>query len=240
MPTYVPFRDLPDKILLYYAGQAKTQTKGHIVASMLGHLCDRRIWLDWQGTTLPNLTHECSVAALKHGKRVEQFERDTLEEERLITALQRSGYLVTHLKAKFSVLDGNFQGQIDGIIFDPAGPRYVLAVKSVSEKAFRALCRMGVKKAIGSYYLECQMYMHFFKVLRTLLVVVNKNNGEIYRSILTLDEDEVEKGLQKIHRIVMYGKNMPAALCKPNTQPLKLPCKTCDFVNFCYPKKAAV
>ncbi len=235
MPTYVAFRDLPAKVLLYYA-QAESKPKGYIDASILGHLCERRIWLDWQGITPPlSLTQE---ERFKKGKTEEKLERGRQEAERLAKALQGSGCLITHRQARFAGLDGNLQGQINGMMHDANGNPYILAIKPLQDKRFKTLRTKGVPKAFAADYLQSQMAMHFLKIPRTLFLGVNQNNGEIYRAILNLDEDEIEMGLQRVHQIITYGKAMPAALGNPNGQPP--PCQGCEFVKFCYHKKVSV
>jgi hypothetical protein len=197
---------------------------------MLGHPCDRRIWLDWKGEfTTPNQT-----LTLEKGKREEKFDRGRHEEDRLIKVLQGAGYLIIDRQKSFTVLDGNFKGHIDGIIFDAEGNQYILEIKSCQEKYFKSLLKNGVVKTFPSYYLQCQMVMHFFSIHHTLFLAVNKNNGEITKTILNLDEEAIENGLQKIHRIMSYGNDRPAALGVPHEPPPILPCQYCEFVTFCY------
>jgi CRISPR/Cas system-associated exonuclease Cas4 (RecB family) len=228
----MPFKELPTKIIAYYATKAESKTRGYIGASILGNVCERRIWLDWKGVASPaDLTNE---SALKTGSRQEKFERGRHEEERLIKALQGAGYLVLDRQGAFSVMDGNFQGHIDGTIIDQEGNKYILEIKSTQAKYFNALVRNGVQKTFGSYYLQCQMYMHFIEIPRTLFLAVNKNNGEIYQVVLEVDAAAIEMGLQKINRIMSHGNDMPAALADINDAPPKMPCQYCDFVHFCY------
>ena len=231
----MPFSDLPHKIKAFYSSKAQSKTRGYIGASILGHSCERRIWLEWNGHKAP--ISKTPREILKTGSREEKFDRGRHEEERLIKALQGAGYLVVDRQGAFSVLDGNFQGHIDGIIIDEKGTKYILEIKSTQEKYFNALIKGGVKKTFGAYYLQCQMYMHFFKIPRTLFLAVNKNNGEVYQAILELDEAEIEMGLRKINKIISHGKDMPPALADANDVPPKMPCQYCDFVSFCYQKQ---
>ena len=226
------FSDLPNKVLGYYASQAESKTRGYIGASILGHACERRIWLDWQGACPPVNTTLTQI--LKTGSREEKFDRGRHEEERLIKALQGAGYLVLNRQGAFSVLDGNFQGHIDGVILDQEGNKYILEIKSTQEKYFKVLVKNGVQKTFATYYLQCQMYMHFIEIPRTLFLAVNKNNGEIYQAVLEVDEAEIEFGLRKINKIISHGQDMPATLGDANDVPPKMPCQYCDFVNFCY------
>jgi hypothetical protein len=209
------FSDLPNKVLGYYANQAETKTRGYIGASILGHGCERRIWLDWQGSKPTVKTTPIEI--LKTGSREEKFDRGRHEEERLIKALQGAGYLVIDRQGAFSVMDGNFQGHIDGIILDQAGNKYILEIKSTQEKYFKALVKNGIQKTFATYYLQCQMYMHFFGITRTLFLAVNKNNGEIYQVVLDADEAAIEMGLRKINKIISHGKDMPATLGDANS-----------------------
>ena len=203
----MPFQDLPNKVLCYYASQAESKTRGYIGASILGHGCERRIWLDWKGCQPP--VNTTPIEILKTGSREEKFDRGRHEEERLIKALQGAGNLV---------LDR-------------------LVIKTTQEKYFNALVKNGVQKTFANYYLQCQMYMHFFKIPRTLFLAVNKNNGEIYQVVLEEDEAAIEMGLRKINKIISHGKDMPAALADANDVPPKMPCQYCDFVSFCYQKQ---
>ncbi len=230
------FNDLPNKVLGYYASKAESKTRGYIGASILGHACERRIWLDWNGVSAP--VSKTPEEILKTGSREEKFDRGRHEEERLIKALQGAGYLIIDRQGAFSVLDGNFQGHIDGIIIDEKGSKYILEIKSTQEKYFNALVRSGVKKTFATYYLQCQMYMHFFNIPKTLFLAVNKNNGEIYQVALEANEAVIEIGLKKINKIISHGQDMPATLGDANDVPPKMPCQYCDFVNFCYQQTA--
>jgi hypothetical protein len=142
------FSALPNKILLYYASQAEAKTRGYIGASILGHGCERRIWLDWKGLRAP--ISKTPMEILKTGSREEKFDRGRHEEERLIKALQGAGYLVLDRQGAFSVMDGNFQGHIDGIITDQEGNQYILEIKSTQEKYFRALVKNRVQKIFAT------------------------------------------------------------------------------------------
>lgn len=79
--------------------------------------------------------------------------------------------------------------------------------------------------------------MHFFSLSETLFLGVNKNNGEIYQEILRKDQPTIEKGLEKINRIMSHGKEMPAALAGKDETPPKMPCQYCEFFSFCYRSK---
>jgi hypothetical protein len=146
--------------------------------------------------------------------------------------------LVLNRQGAFSVLDGNFQGHIDGVILDQEGNKYILEIKSTQEKYFKALVKNGVQKTFATYYLQCQMYMYFIEIPLTLFLAVNKNNGEIYQTVLEVDEAEIEFGLRKINKIISHGKDMPATLGDANDIPPKMPCQYCDFVGFCYQNQA--
>ena len=230
----MPFDNLKDDVLLSYASQAEQKTRGYIGASLLGHPCERRIWLDWKGEKptkglAPN-------ELLEEGKRQEKFDRGRHEESRLIKALIKSGYILLNTQASFSAFDGNFKGHVDGIILDTELNKYILEIKSCQERYFKAASKNGVQRTWHTYYVQCQMYMHFFDIGNTLFLAVNKNNGEIYQEILKKDEEEIAKSLLKITRIISHGNKIPATLVANDAPPPKMPCQYCEFVNFCYPK----
>ena len=76
------FSDLPNKIKAFYSSKAESKTRGYIGASILGHACERRIWLDWKGLSAP--ISKTPMEILKTGSREEKFDRGRYEEERLI------------------------------------------------------------------------------------------------------------------------------------------------------------
>ena len=233
----MPFDNLKENILLYYATQAEQKTRGYIGASLLGHACERRIWLDWKaGGTKPPTQNLAKTELLEQGKREEKFDRGRHEESRLIKALQGAGYFLVDRQLSFSAFEGNFKGHVDGIILDEAKNKYVLEIKSCQERYFKAASKNGVQKTWHTYYVQCQMYMHFFDIGKTLFLAVNKNNGEIYQEILNRDEEEIANNLLKITRIISHGDNIPATLVANDAPPPKMPCQYCEFVNFCYPE----
>jgi YqaJ-like viral recombinase domain len=226
------FENLQGKILAHYASHAEGKTRGYIGASMLGHACERRIWLEWNGAKIPPQDPE------KLGSRQEKFDRGRHEEERLIKALQGAGYLVLDRQGAFSVLNGNFQGHIDGIILDEDGKKYVLEIKSANERNFTALQKKGIEAAFPGYYLQCQMYMHFLKIPQCLFLVVNKNNGEIYKAVFSENEAVISKGMAKLNKIISHGQDMPARLpADAAGVPTIVPCQYCEFFNFCWTQK---
>ena len=82
--------------------------------------------------------------------------------------------------------------------------------------------------------------MHFFKIPQTLFLAVNKNNGEIYQTVLEANEAAIEMGLRKINKIISHGQDMPAALGDFDSTPPTMPCQYCDFVSFCYKNQSEV
>lgn len=227
------FDFLENKIVAYYASQAEAKTRGYIGASILGHVCERRIWLEWNAAKMP------PQDPIKLGNREEKFDRGRHEEKRLIKVLQGSGYLVLDRQGAFSVMDANFQGHIDGVILDGDGKKHILEIKSANEKNFLKLQKQGIEAAFPNYYLQCQMYMHFLKIPQCLFLAVNKNNGAIQKVVFSSCEAVITEGLRKIKKIISHGKDMPARL-PPDASgnPSIVPCQYCEFFDFCYPQKA--
>lgn len=226
------FEKLENKIVAYYASQAETKTRGYIGASILGHVCERRIWLEWNASKMP------PQDPVKLGNREEKFDRGRHEEERLIKALLGAGYMVIDRQGAFSVMDYNFQGHIDGVIIDSDGKKHILEIKSMNEKNFAALQKKGIEQSFPHYYLQCQMYMHFLKIPQCLFLAVNKNNGAIHKVVFSSNEAVIAEGLRKINKIISHGQDMPARL-PPDASgtPSIVPCQYCEFFDFCYPKK---
>ena len=229
-----PFKDIDKDIWKSFVNKPREPRK-YIGASILGHECDRRIWLDWKGI----VDKQQFAEEEKQGQKFEIFHRGNEEEEIFIKKLLDAGYTVKDRQAAFSEYDGKLQGHCDGIIVDPEGHEYLFEFKTMMETSFRKAVKDGLKKTHPHYVTQIQLYMWFLNfnpeagIKKALIVCQNKNRDyERHYEIHMIDPQHVIATLSKLERILSYEDQMPGLLCAPD-YPSYI-CKMCDYFKFCY------
>lgn len=195
--------------------------RGYIGCSIIGHPCDRFIWLNKYGT-LP------SEGTLQK-ERI--FERGRLEEERifgLIRKLKNISILSTQEEMHNSVL----QGSCDGILRDADGTSYILEIKTMHNEAFKTLSKKGLYKSNSLYWAQCQAYMHLSGTIRkTIFLGINKNDEAMYEERIDYDPIVGEGLLAKAQRI-SDTPSAPEGIKNRGKKPQA--CFWCRFHQQCY------
>lgn len=198
----------------------------HMGASMLGHPCDRYLWLKFRW-----------VMKERHsGRMLILFDRGHREEERVVSHLRRIGAHVEKTGANQARVSfgAHVSGSIDGIVSAlPIAPKAkaVLEIKTHSDKSFTELKRAGVQKSKPMHWVQMCVYGYGESLDRALYVAVNKNTDEIYTEWLHLDKEVAEKAIARGKRIALSDR-MPEPVmggCESWYQ-----CKVCDMHKFCW------
>lgn len=234
---YNPFQDIDKDIWKSFAAKPKDRAN-YIGASIIGHECDRRIWLDWKGI----VDHKKYVEEEKIGQKQEIFHRGHIEEEVFIKKLQNAGYELKERQASFSAYDGKLQGHCDGIIVDKTGNEFIFEFKTMKETLFNKASKHSLEVSHPQYLKQIQLYMQFIDlnsydgVKKALIVCQNKNSDwQRYYEIHYINPPIIQAILSKFERIISYEDQMPGLLCNPENP--SFICKMCDYFKFCYPEK---
>ena len=201
----------------------------HMGASVLGHPCDRWLWLSFR----------MAVVEKFPGRILRLFRRGQTEEAQVVSDLRAIGMSVQKTGANQSRVDFgcHVSGSIDGIIESgvPEAPKtpHVLEIKTHGKKSFENLLKDGVEKSKPMHFVQMQMYMAGMKLDRALYVAVCKDDDRIYTERVKLDKAVANKGVERGHRLVKADRLPPPI----STDPTWFECRFCAAHEFCHKTK---
>ena len=198
----------------------------HLGCSLLGHHCDRYLWLNFRWAVIEKFS----------GRMLRLFRRGQNEEATVVSDLQRLGVTLQHTGEDQYRVDfgSHVSGSIDGIITGglpgKEKSQAVLEIKTHSDKSFKELKDKGVEKSKPQHFVQMMLYMKGTNLKRALYYAVNKNTDEIYTEWLHYDEDVANKYLERGKRIALSDR-MPPPI---STDPTWYQCKWCPAHRFCH------
>lgn len=222
----IPDRENTIEDLIDKAHEGRTERpRPHMGASMLGHVCERWMWLSFRWAVQPKFP----------GRILRLFRRGHQEEENIIKDLRAAGIVVKPLTAQEGVNFGSHvSGSIDAIIESgvPEAPnkRHIGEFKTHSLKSFNDVEAKGVEKSKPEHYAQMQVYMHGTGIDRALYVAVCKDNDRIYTERVRYDKEAAEKLVARGKRVAL-SERMPPPI---STDPSWFQCKFCDAHSFCH------
>lgn len=220
------------RIYQAYESDAEEGNRPHLGASLIGHACERFLWLTFRW-----------VEAKKFpGRMLRLFETGQLEESRFVKNLRRIGIEIHDVTPdgkqwRVSDLGGHFGGSMDGAGAGfPEAPKtwHVIEFKTHNDKSFNDLVKNGVQKAKPQHYAQMQVYMGLTGMERAFYLAVNKNTDELYEERVTFDPIEFAKLKARAERVI--NANEPPLRC--SNDPSWYQCKMCDFHEHCHGEKA--
>lgn len=200
----------------------------HLGASMLGHPCDRHLWLSFRW-----------AVAIVHTPRTRRiFRRGEREEEVIVSDLRKAGINVWEClhQQKFIDFGWHVGGSPDGLCSGlPEAMRkvHILECKTHNDASFKDVEKHGVEKSKPMHFVQAQCYMYGKQVDRALYYAVNKNDDSLYLERLRLSKPVAEKAIERGQRITKDDR-MPPPLSTDRTW---WQCKMCIHHGFCHVKK---
>jgi len=205
----------------------------HMGASMLGHACDRWLWLSFRW----------AVRERFPGRVLRLFRRGRLEEDTILADLAAIGCVLREPppgEQHRVTLGGHVSGSIDAIIDAglPEAPTkaHVVEMKTHSRKSFDALERDGVEKAKPMHYVQMQTYMHGTGIDRALYLAVCKDDDRLYTERVRYDQAAAEKAIARGKRLAIMDEQ-PPPLSHDATW---YECRFCAAHSYCHERKASV
>ena len=229
----VPETDHSTSIQIYKWYESKSEGhREHLGASLIGHECDRFLWLTFRWAASPFFG----------GRVLRLFGTGKREEQRVYEELRAIG-VELHIDDNGKQIEcrdesGHFGGSVDGIgLGFPEGPKTyaVLEVKTANFAASKKLKDNGVEKAKPQHYAQMMVYMGMLNLSRALYLSVNKNTDEIYTEWVHFDKDVFTDLTRRAKRIITAS----APGEKVADSASKMPCKWCDFAPFCHDTQTA-
>lgn len=118
------------------------------------------------------------------------------------------------------------RGRADAIVSDTKD-LYVLDIKSMNSMVFRSLT-----EAKEDNIDQLQLYLHYFKIKKGILLYVDKNKLQLKEFIIDYDPERVKTllaGLEKLKKEI-ESNTVPSRI---KTYPSDWQCKYCDFREIC-------
>lgn len=203
--------------------EAGRKPRPHMGASMLGHPCDRWLWLSFRWAVEDN--HE--------GRLLRLFRRGQREEEVILEDLQAAGLEIISEQAEVK-LGGHVSGTIDAIVVGvPEAPakQHVAEFKTHNAKSFAQLEKDGVEKSKPMHWVQMQVYMHATGLDRALYVAVCKDDDRLYIERVKYDRQTAEEAIERGQKI-STADIMPQPMYGASAAWWQ--CKMCPANHFCH------
>jgi len=226
-----PLHSTVHRIYQAYESDAEDGNRPHLGASLIGHACERYLWLTFRWVDAKKFP----------GRMLRLFETGQLEEARFVRNLRRIGIEVHDVTPdgkqwRVSDLGGHFGGSMDGAgvgFVEAPKTWHVLEFKTHNDKSFADLQKNGVQKAKPQHYAQMQVYMGLTGMERAFYLAVNKNTDELYSERVDFDPVEFAKLKARAERVI--NANEPPLRC--SNDPSWYVCKLCSFHENCHGNK---
>ncbi len=210
------------------AEEAKNPPRQYLGASLIGHACERHLWLSFRLAGREQFD----------GRMLRMFDRGQREEAVFVSELRGIGCEVHDVDAagqQFAVEahGGHFRGHLDGAVLGiPEAPAtwHVLELKTHGAKSFKELQAKGVMAAKPMHYAQVQVYMHLTGMSRALYLAVNKDTDEIHQERIERNAEHGRALLERAERVI-FAPEPPPLLSQ---DPAWFECKWCHFHSLCH------
>ena len=199
-----------------------SERRTYLGMSQLGHQCSTFLWLSFRWAF--ESTHSARVHRL--------FNRGHREEPVMIAELRKIGISVHSTQAEFVAGWGHIKGHCDGIaenVLEAPKTSHLAEFKTMNEKYFKQVCKVGVEASKPIYYGQCQVGMKYFGLKRTLFMAVNKNDDAYYIERIKY-KPEIADTLVKRAEGIILSPEPPKRMFKSSWYE----CKYCDARNQCH------
>jgi hypothetical protein len=217
-PNY-SIENLIDK---YHEAKAE-KPRGHMGCSLLGHPCERWLWLSFRWAVIEKF----------EGRILRLFRRGQMEEATIINDLRAIGIEIDNSQSRVN-FGSHVSGSLDGIIEAgvPEAPkkRHVAEFKTHSKKSFDDVAKNGVEKSKPLHFIQMQTYMHGTGIDRALYVAICKDDDRIYTERVRYDREVAEKAIARGQRIALANRVPPPI----STDPTWFQCRFCPAHSFCH------
>ena len=217
-----PVNTIATMIDQYHASK-KSKPRPHMGVSLLGHHCDRWLWINFRWAVVEDFD----------GRILRLFRRGHSEEDTIIKDLRNIGIDIRSSQRRVD-FGNHVSGSLDGVIESgvPEAPksRHVAEFKTHSKKSFDDMVKNGVEKSKPMHYIQMQVYMHGTSINRALYLAVCKDDDRIYTERVKYDKKVAEDAIIRGKRIAMSDR-MPEPC---SADPSWYQCKFCPAHSFCH------
>lgn len=186
--------DVGAKIHDHYRATAADWRRDHLGASIIGHECDRWLWLSFRWAASEGID----------GRMLRLFRRGEREESWIIDDLKAIGVEAVSLQRRVEGL-GHIGGTCDAVVLGvPEDPEqeHVAEFKTFSKKSFDRLVAAGVRREKWQHFVQMQLYMLGLQIDRALYVAVCKDDDRIHTEIVEFEEKVADEAVLRAERII--------------------------------------
>ena len=212
----------------------REKPRPHLGGSMLGHHCDRWLWLSFRWAVVEQFP----------GRILRLFRRGHNEESTVVDDLRAIGCDITDHEAEGGQWRVDFgkhvSGSIDGAITQglPESPKtkHLLEIKTHSKKSFDDLEKKGVEKSKPMHWAQMQVYMAGTGLERAFYAAVCKDDDRYYFERVCYDEAAANSFIERGHNMTMSNR-MPEPCIGAMADWYQ--CKFCAAHSFCHGDQTA-
>lgn len=166
--------------------------------SSIGHGCRRFLWYQFRWAFREEFS----------SRQMRLFGRGHKEEPIIIAELAKIGIVVkdgADNQVGYVGCFGHYMGHSDGKAFNvPEAPKttHLAEFKTINDKGFKQLLKLGLQKSKLVYYSQMQAYMKEENLTRGLFIAVNKNDDNWYVERVYYDKGFAEDLTRKAEEII--------------------------------------
>jgi hypothetical protein len=217
-------------LLIDEAHEARQEKpRSHLGASMLGHSCDRWLWLSFRWAVVEKFS----------GRMLRLFRRGHNEEQQIINDLRSIGLDVRtpssgQSRVNFGChVSGSIDARIEKGVPGATKTQHIAEFKTHSLKSFNALKAKGVFASKPMHWAQMQVYMLGTGLDRALYVAICKDDDRIYTERINLEPKVAQKLVERGQTIALSDR-MPEPLSADATW---YECKYCAGHDQCFGSK---
>lgn len=221
----------------YHAKLDDGVSRDYIGASSIGSDCLRQIWYEFKGFKCddvePRLRRTWEI-----GRKLESLVINwALDTGYSLLTLDRLATWRDPEKASQNFLNvlhfvdkdyPFFQGNCDAV-FD-VEPRAILEIKTAKDSSFNQFVKDGLLKWMPKYYAQVQAYMGMSGINSAYILVLNKDNSDLFDEKVSFDPVFYEK-LREKAKMVYDAQSEPPRI---SGSPVWYQCKMCKFRKVCH------
>lgn len=223
-----PVHSTAKMIYTAYENAADDGHRPHLGASLIGHHCERYLWLVFRWAKKQKFP----------GRMLRLFETGKMEEKRICQNLRMIGCEVHEDDGtgqyRVSALGGHFGGSMDAVINGyPEAPKQWMPVemKTHNAKSFNELVEKRLQAAKPMHYSQLTTYMGLSEMTKSgLYFAVNKDTDDIYIERIHFDQAEFDRLMARAARVI--NANEPPL--RISNDPSWYQCKMCHMAEICH------
>ena len=181
--------------------------RGHLGFSVIGDDDEHKQWMNFHWC-LPNDFDGRMLRLFDLGNRIEDQVVENIRDSKEATGVSIASHGKDGNQIRASTLGGHFAGSCDGwlrgVLPEPDQDEVILLeVKSANDKRWKELEKLGDYELWSeTYRWQIHGYMGVFGLTKCMVIVVNKNNSQIYSQIIDYNPEVWEKALERAERII--------------------------------------